>query len=679
MTKRLFYSCFLLIFLVSNCVPPSTGPSQEEKLLEVKIDFNDATTQKIYTLQDRLATDSLFGYCQHKNPTYRYLAAMSFASIQDKKALPVLENLLKDNVDLVRIAAAFSIGQMGDSISQNALIASFQQSDTLGKSQKLNATILEAVGKCAAPRFLKSVATVSTYNVTDTLLLEGQAWGIYRYALRSIVAAEGTKKMVETVSNNRIPNSVRFVAASYLLRAKEINIDSIDAVHLASVMPTESDYRIRMGIASALGKAHNGPGYQGLLSQYSRELDYRVKSTIIKAFGNYRYGTVAPMILNSLNDKNPHIANASARFFYDNGLPIDAPTLYWKLAKDSSLNVETQALMYQVTNKYTPYGAPNTKNAVNWEINRKYDQASTPYEKVTWLKAMGENLWNYKIIHDKGFSASHPAIKTGAVSVLKDIANASNFYYIYGLGAKDVRYNLFVYFMEAINTGNVGMMAEAAEGLRSSTLNFKSFYDGMKTGKDFLTIAQGKLKLPRDIETWNALQKTIDYCSGTAATTPKQPTYNQPIDWKLLNALPEKIQADIQTQYGTITVDLLKKTAPGTVLNFVQLAKNGYFDGKNFHRVVSNFVAQGGCPRGDGYGSMDYTIRSELLPLHYDEAGYLAMASSGLHTECAQFFITTAPALHLDGRYTIFGKVTAGLDLVQRIQIGDVMTKVVIR
>ncbi len=679
MTKCFFYSCLFITIFTTSCLPPSTGPSEEDKLLEVKIDFNDATTQKIYTLQDRLATDSLFGYCQHKNPTYRYMAAMAFASIQDKKALPVLENLLKDNVDLVRIAAAFSIGQMGDSISQNALITAFQQTDTLGKSQKLNATILEAVGKCAAPRFLKSIATVSTYNNTDTLLLEGQAWGIYRYALRNVVAPEGTKKMVETVANNRLPNNVRFVAASYLLRAKEIVIDSVAAVQLSSTMSSETDYRIRMGIASALGKAHNGPGYQGLLTQYSRELDYRVKSTIIKAFGNYKYGTVAPMILNSLNDKNLHIANASARFFYDNGLQIDAPTLYWKLAKDSSLNVMTQAMMYQATNKYTPYGAPNTKNAVNWEITRKFDQTNNPYEKMAWLKAMGENLWNYKIIHDKGFSSSHPAVKTGAVSVLKDIANSSNFYYVYGLGAKDVRYNLFVYFMEAINTGDVGMMAEAAEGLRSTTLNYKSFYDGMKTGKDFLTVAQSKLKLPRDIETWNAVQKTVDYCTGVATTIPKQPTYNQPIDWKLLNALPEKIQADIQTQYGTITIDLLKKTAPGTVLNFVQLAKNGYFDGKNFHRVVSNFVVQGGCTRGDGYGSMDYTIRSELLPLHYDEAGYIAMASSGLHTECAQFFITNAAAPHLDGRYTIFGKVTTGLDFVHKIQMGDVINKIVIR
>ena len=111
--------------------------------------------------------------------------------------------------------------------------------------------------------------------------------------------------------------------------------------------------------------------------------------------------------------------------------------------------------------------------------------------------------------------------------------------------------------------------------------------------------------------------------------------------------------------------------APGTVANFIALVRQGFYQDKTIHRVVPNFVIQGGCPRGDGYGSLDYTIRSELPPLYYDEAGYVGMASAGNHTECTQFFITHSPTPHLDGEYTIFARVTDGLEVVHQTQVGE--------
>jgi len=85
--------------------------------------------------------------------------------------------------------------------------------------------------------------------------------------------------------------------------------------------------------------------------------------------------------------------------------------------------------------------------------------------------------------------------------------------------------------------------------------------------------------------------------------------------------------------------------APGSVANFVQLANSEFFNGKNFHRIVPNFVAQGGCPRGDGWGSLPYSIRSEIGPQYYDDEGYLGMASAGKDTECTQWFISVRSGL----------------------------------
>jgi len=107
------------------------------------------------------------------------------------------------------------------------------------------------------------------------------------------------------------------------------------------------------------------------------------------------------------------------------------------------------------------------------------------------------------------------------------------------------------------------------------------------------------------------------------------------------------------------------------VMSTLKLAtRQGFYRGLTFHRIVPTFVVQGGDPRGDGWGGPGYAIRSEFSPLTY-EPGTLGMASAGRDTEGSQFFITQTPQPHLDGRYTIFGKVTSGMDVVDKLQIDD--------
>jgi len=111
------------------------------------------------------------------------------------------------------------------------------------------------------------------------------------------------------------------------------------------------------------------------------------------------------------------------------------------------------------------------------------------------------------------------------------------------------------------------------------------------------------------------------------------------------------------------------------VANFVALTQSGFFNGKNFHRVVPNFVVQGGDPRGDGWGGTNYSLRSEFANLRYLE-GYVGMASAGKDTESCQWFITHSPTPHLDGRYTIFAKVITGMQVVHQLEIGDELVRV---
>jgi len=139
-------------------------------------------------------------------------------------------------------------------------------------------------------------------------------------------------------------------------------------------------------------------------------------------------------------------------------------------------------------------------------------------------------------------------------------------------------------------------------------------------------------------------------------------------------------RVNVQTDKGFIELELYPEYAPKTVNNFVFLVKEGYYNGVSFHRVISNFVIQGGDPTGTGSGGPGYQFEDETKgnPLKH-ETGAISMANAGPNTNGSQFFITHSPQPHLDGRHTVFGKVVSGQDVVNAISQGDRMVNVEIK
>lgn len=139
--------------------------------------------------------------------------------------------------------------------------------------------------------------------------------------------------------------------------------------------------------------------------------------------------------------------------------------------------------------------------------------------------------------------------------------------------------------------------------------------------------------------------------------------------------------AEIHTKKGVMKIEFFEKDAPNTVKNFIELAEKGYYDGLTFHRVIPNFVIQGGCPKGDGTGGPGYQIDCELDgDNQYHDRGVLSMAHAGRNTGGSQFFIchNRENVAHLDRNHTVFGKVVDGLEVIDQIREDDVMEKVVI-
>jgi len=141
------------------------------------------------------------------------------------------------------------------------------------------------------------------------------------------------------------------------------------------------------------------------------------------------------------------------------------------------------------------------------------------------------------------------------------------------------------------------------------------------------------------------------------------------------------MNAEIHTSKGVMILEFFEEDAPNAVKNFTDLAKKGFYDGLTFHRVIDDFVLQGGCPKGDGTGGPGYTIDCETEGGNqFHDKGVLSMAHAGRNTGGSQFFVCHSRnnTAHLDGVHTCFGKVYEGLDVIRKIAAGDVMDKVVV-
>lgn len=651
--------------LFSQCIPV-----QEEVLTEVNFDLTKPEFQRVYDLQDRQEVDSLVAYFDHKDPSYRYAAAMAFASIQDSSIVNSLAKLLQDDIEKVRTAAAYAMGQIGSNQGEKWLTKAFQTYDTLGIHHQFNSTILEAIGKCGALESLHLMATTKEYLKTDTLLLEGMMKGMYRFGLRKITHRKATDRVVSFLTEKNYPPNVRMMAANYLYRF-QVPIDTF-IPELIEQLYLEKDTRVKLPLILALGKTQSPQALETLLELLKREKDYRVTCNIINALGNFDYRLVVASITPLLENKNIHIATTAANFFLRHGT-INAAPNYRRIARQNdSLDWHVRSTLYQAANKHLSLFSQGTRLAIQYELKDQFKNATDVYQKAAALKGLGEYGRNYKDIYELGFTSDKPVIRTTTIEALANIAQSKNFDATFGFSKTQVKKELGAYFREALVKGDAAMKAVAAGVIRNPALDFQSVYDTL----DFLEVAKNGLEIPKETETLYEIQKTIDFFNGKTTTTLAKPAFNHAIDWRVFNTIDEDSKVEIKTSKGSIILKLFPDAAPGSVANFVALAKSGFYDGKTFHRVIPNFVAQGGCPRGDGYGSLDYTIRSELAPLNYDDEGYVGMASAGNHTEGTQWFITFAPAPHLDGRYTIFAKVIDGMDVVHQTTVGEKIQQV---
>ena len=655
-----------LMITINSCVPPSN-----EIITDINNANSDLVYQGIYNHQDKQNIDSVLLYFNHSNPGYRLAAVNAMASIQSELSIDSLVEILGDPIIEVRTAAAYALGQIGNLETVDPLMNAFVNKDTSDVDNVFNSTILEAIGKTGNKSLLDALASVESYRITDTLLLLGQSRAIYRYANRGINTQKGTNRMVELASNQAYPNEVRVIAANYLARAKDIDI-SKSQFRIAEALIGASDPNVRMAIALALRKVTEPDILKILQSQFIVEKDYRVKVNILKAFGSYKYIDNIDLILDHLDDENIHVANAAAQYLVDHGKRDDVE-IYKTFAK-KNLDHTVRAKIYASVLKHLPSYYIESRALIRSSLLRYLKELKgKPYVAKHYVAALGQDPYSYAYLKEAAIDSGVVTIRTAGMEALSKIVSGKSFVNTFRFRSDRVKIEILDIIKEQFSKGDVGTMAIGA-GILS---NEKIGYRNLIQNDSFLIAAAAKLSLPREIETYNEIKKALAYINNVKYKAEKN-SYNHPINWKTLATVSDSTIAVVRTNKGNFTIKLFGNTTPGSVANFIDLANDDFFDNKVYHRVVSNFVIQGGCPRGDGYGSLDYSIRSELPQLYYDDEGYVGMASAGLNTEGTQWFVTHSPTPHLDGKYTIFGTVTEGMDVVHQIVEGDKIIDVII-
>ncbi|MFK8056036.1 MAG: peptidylprolyl isomerase [Saprospiraceae bacterium] len=665
------WSCKLWPYLVvaawvalalGACVPVSetTDPSTQ-----VVVDFNDPMHRHLYDMQDRLMVDSLLPFLEASDVSQRYLAAQAFASIDSDSAVGPLTRLLLDPVNEVRAMAAYALGQQGKAAGQFALLQAFDFRDTIGVYKESNAAILEAIGKVGDTTMLSALSNISTYTPTDTALLLGQSRGLYRFATRGKVNPLGTATMLRYATSLEWPESVRVIAANYLKRSKIDLSGNLEL--LAQAIAEDPSSEVRMALSHALGKTQEASTAIQIAILYRAEKNQLVRLELLNAMGKQPYESGRALLLAATSDPNDLIAETAANQLRKIGIGEDA-SQYWRIARDS-ITGAAKYPMYAAALKHMPPYLTEYRKYIRYELKNRFVASENRYEKADILRTLAVDPWNYRYIVDRALVETDKVVRSGAGEGILSMASRADIQQYFRASFPVFKKEIGLYIKQVMEGDNAGLQALAANTLSISKLNFQTAYVSL----GFLDATQKRLDLPRDTETYYAIEDAKEVMKPNYTAEKPVPAFNHPINWDIYRSLQPGLEAVVETGRGEIVIDFFEQETPGTVVNFVQLIRNGYYNGKGFHRIVPNFVTQGGCNRGDGYGSLDYTIRSETPPLYYDGAGYVGMASAGNHTEGVQFFFTHSPTPHLDGRYTIFGRVSEGMDVVLALQRGDEM------
>jgi cyclophilin family peptidyl-prolyl cis-trans isomerase/HEAT repeat protein len=651
--------------------------------------------ESILRIQDRRTSNdgSLTALLDNADPTIRERAVRAFASIQDTNALPLLVGRLQDTDIEVQRAACLAVGQTAAMLSlparavlERELI--WRRLPDIGTPAEL----LEEIGKFGSADGLSDLI-IRYGNSAAEQHTTGLTMALARFAIRNISSPDAVRFLLRHTSTA----DAMTWQTMYALQRTGMTPEVAGELEHLVLLRQHHDPLVRMNLAVLLGKAKDTRITLDPLRRLAEfDPDWRVRVNALRALA------AAPV------RTDPATLMIFRRAFYD-GENMVAATALSALRTSDLVAADSAGAAAEVL-QHLRRLAMNESGNFAWTIQAEAAQtlatilgtaafprgmptATTPrHLHADLLRALGTTGDPAGMPTLTEASRSTDAVRAcGAIDGLSALAHRCTWDRTVPGAVRNA-------LLAALASEDVAVTGTAAGALTDSVLRDASIVPAMLQALD-------RQRLPDDLEAMQELigalgtigdsraslpllnylrssERTIAVAAARAlgkitgadylSRLPAAPeAFYTDFDFTFLRAIPEKLQVTIETARGNIHAVLDKDAAPFTVMALVKLSEQrGYYRGLTFHRVVPNFVTQGGCPRGDGWGGPGFTLRTEISELRYDE-GTIGIASAGKDTEGSQFFITHSPQPHLDGRYTIIGKITGGMAVVRALQRDD--------
>jgi cyclophilin family peptidyl-prolyl cis-trans isomerase/HEAT repeat protein len=682
-------SICLSMIALTVCAPA------DERVVEIRRSIH----ARVIWLEDErnLNGDELTGLLKHRSAAVRERAALAIGRIGDKRGTDAVIAMLEhEESEPARAMAAFALGEIEDAQGVSALMAIVEREK---ESLSVRARAVEALGKIAGVQANADTlgkAAVERINQlliaqlpdSQTSLEQNPLTSLTIAALMRIRSPASVEPLTRELKSKDA--GIRAQAANALARLRQPIDGAVPALIEAL---NDGDADARANAARALGASKDARAVEPLVKLLGDKND-RVQVNAVRALG----------MLNDRRAVGPLMALGNTLL-----LPIE---LYIAAASGKS------PTLGELPEIITALGAIKDERALPF-LRRALSLCETEVEvaiarfgEKEFFSGLGDTLRPEAKIGGRCAAAfARGLAETGTPRarevILKlldpsflDKLSAEALPDILRAAAKLKVENLSLILRERLSHPDVIVRSTAASLLADSPddENLAALIDALARAKNdpandaelAILTAVSKNKKPEAVEAVKSALADRDHLvrrhavdllkqMGAGDFSDRigvvQTGHSKTFYQRVAARLDKKVTATIHTAKGRIRIELFPQDAPITVDSFITLARKGFFNGITFHRVVPNFVIQGGDPRGDGEGGPGYQIRCEINTRPYTR-GAVGMALSGKDTGGSQFFITHSPQPHLDGGYTVFGQVISGMEVVDRIERGDAIQRV---
>ena len=621
-------------------------------------------------------------WLNHRKAAIRLKATAALGRIQDSARVVLLANRLADPDPAVREAAAFALGQLYSPVAEPALI----EANRTERNQRVKRRIAEALGKVGTARSFPILADFLQSNVPAMEATAALACGIQAY--RNVVPVPNIGRLSTLLLKSPHPKA-RWTSAYALFRIHNLSTTRVLFTSLRDSLPYVRYFALQ-GLGLMFGRLNtldmeryrnnpvvrealvirNSEAFGNLLQALAGDSLWYLRLKVLDVIGLARLAHLKDLVWAHLGDPHPAVKmkamevlgqlNDSQLGGYLEQVLADS-TVDWRLRGQALVvlaGLDSLKALQWIADRFSPRRWPE-----NHYVIKALEKIRSPQANQLLVR-----------LADAGITAQ----STRALEVLVDLERPT-------LPAR--------YFLDKLKLGDPAITTVVATHFR---------YRKDTSAVQPLLKAYGRFQAPRDMEALEAVLLALDSLATPALAEFFQQQLSNPyprIRQIALDALlrfkPGQVvkappitrkyavrwdfprvpararpRVRIVTTRGTIEVELRPDKAPVTVANFLSLVKQGFYNGIYFHRVVPGFVVQAGDPRGDGWGGPGYAIPCEYNDLTY-QRGVMGMAHAGKDTGGSQFFIAQLPQPHLNGRYTAFGKVVAGMEVVDSLMVYD--------